>query len=237
MFSRSLKQGMTTLSFGVWDGGKRAPGRRLHHVSTGTAPVAGAAREWYAASVGFPAHEVEADGAVARRVAAPGGDPMAEAELCRRFARRALLYGLKHLGNTAAAEDLAQEALVTVLLALREGKLREADQIGSFVLGTCRTLALAQRRKSARREALLAREPVQQAAEQLPREVDGLRLQGCLEGLAERERTIVVMTFQQDRPAEAIAEALGLSTGNVRVLRHRTLARLHACIEPGGATP
>jgi len=237
MFSRSLKQGMTTLSFGVLDGGKRAPERRLHHVSTVAAPVAGAAPEWYSASVDLPVHEGEPDGAVALRVAAPGGDPRAEAELCRRFARRALLYGLKHLGSPAAAEDLAQEALVTVLLALREGKLREADQIASFVLGTCRTLALAQRRKSARREALLAREPVQQAAEQLPREVDGQRLQGCLEKLGEREQAIVVMTFQQDHSAEAIAEALGLSTGNVRVLRHRTLARLHACIEPPGATP
>lgn len=183
------------------------------------------------------AHEAESDAAVALRVAASGGDPGAEAELCRRFARRALLYGLKHLGSAAAAEDLAQEALVTVLLALREGKLREPDQLASFVLGTCRTLATAQRRKSARREALLAREPVQEAAEQLPREVDRGRLQGCLEGLGEREQAIVVMTFQQDQPAEAIAETLGLSPGNVRVLRHRTLARLHACIEHVGGRP
>jgi RNA polymerase sigma-70 factor (ECF subfamily) len=183
------------------------------------------------------ARELESDAAVALRVAARGGDPGAEAELCRRFARRALLYGLRHLGNAAAAEDLAQEALVTVLLALREGKLREPEQLASFVLGTCRTLASSQRRKSARREALLALEPLHEAAEQLPREVDRGRLQGCLQGLEEREQAIVVMTFQQDRPAEAIAESLGLSTGNVRVLRHRTLARLHACIERAGDVP
>ena len=181
--------------------------------------------------------EVESDAAVAIRVAATGGDLAAETELCRRFARRALLFGLRHLGSTAAAEDLAQEALVTVLLALREGKVREPDQLASFVLGTCRTLAMAQRRTSARREALLAREPVQEAAEQLPREVDRARLQGCLAGLGEREQAIVVMTFQQDRPAEAIAETLGLSAGNVRVLRHRTLARLHTCLEHAGAAP
>lgn len=182
-------------------------------------------------------HEAEPDAAIALRVAAAGGDPAAEAELCRRFARRALLYGLRHLGSSAAAEDLAQDALVTVLLALREGKLREPDQIASFVLGTCRTLAVAQRRKAGRREALLASEPVQRAAEQLPREVDEARLQGCLQALAEREQAIVMMTFQQDRSAETIAEALGLSAGNVRVLRHRTLARLHACIELSEAAP
>jgi RNA polymerase sigma-70 factor (ECF subfamily) len=185
--------------------------------------------------VNLPVHAEQSDAAIARSVSASGGDPLAEAELCRRFARRALLYGLRHLGDTAAAEDLAQEALVTVLLALREGRLREPEQLASFVLGTCRTLAIAQRRKSERREALLAREPVQQAAEQLPREVDGARLQGCIERLADRERAIVTMTFQQDCSAEAIADALGLSAGNVRVLRHRTLARLHGCIESAGA--
>jgi RNA polymerase sigma-70 factor, ECF subfamily len=174
------------------------------------------------------------DAELARSIAAPAGDALAEAELCRRFARRALLYGLRHLRDAAAAEDLAQEALVTVLLALREGKLRESDQVASFMLGTCRMLAGAQRRKATRRELLLAREPVQLAVAELPREVDGARLQGCIEGLAEREQAIVMMTFQQERSAEAIAEALGLSPGNVRVLRHRTLARLHACIEHAG---
>jgi RNA polymerase sigma-70 factor (ECF subfamily) len=170
------------------------------------------------------------DPELARSIAADG-DPRAEAELCRRFAKRALLYGLRHLADAAAAEDLAQEALVTVLLALREGKLREHEQVASFMLGTCRTLAGAQRRKFARRESLLGREPVQLAVEQQAREVDGGRLQSCLEGLAERERAIVMMTFQQDHSAETIAEALGLTSGNVRVLRHRTLARLHGCIE------
>ncbi len=214
------------------------PWSRLPQLRAAAPDVFPAARGWcYDCSVDIVAREVESDAAVALRVATLGGDPAAEAELCRRFARRALLYGLRHLGNSAAAEDLAQEALVTVLLALREGKLREPDQLASFVLGTCRTLAVAQRRKLARREELLAREPVQQAAEQLPREVDGARLQGCLQALGEREQAIVMMTFQQERSAELIGEALGLTAGNVRVLRHRTLARLHACIETLEAAP
>jgi RNA polymerase sigma-70 factor (ECF subfamily) len=175
--------------------------------------------------------EIEADGVLVLRVATHGSDPGAEAELCRRFARRALLYGLRHLKSAAAAEDLAQEALLTMLLTLRDGKLREPEQLASFVLGTCRTLARAQRRKFERREALLARESVAEAAEQLPREVDPARLQGCIERLGEREQAVVVLTFQQDLSAEAIAETLGLTAGNVRVLRHRTLARLHGCID------
>jgi RNA polymerase sigma-70 factor (ECF subfamily) len=181
--------------------------------------------------------ERASDGALVLRVSEQGGDALAESQLCRRFARRALLYGLRHLRSAAAAEDLAQEALLTMLVALREGKLREPEQLASFLLGTCRTLAFAQRRKSERREALLARAPVQEAAEQLPREVDPERLQGCIEQLGERERAIVAMTFQQELSAEAIAEALGLTAGNVRVLRHRTLARLHGCIDTVAEAP
>jgi RNA polymerase sigma-70 factor, ECF subfamily len=92
--------------------------------------------------------EAASDGALVLRVSAQGGDAPAEAELCRRFARRAFLYGLRHLRGSAAAEDTAQEALLTMLLALREGKLREPQQLASFLLGTCRTLVVAQRRKS-----------------------------------------------------------------------------------------
>jgi RNA polymerase sigma-70 factor (ECF subfamily) len=193
--------------------------------------------------MGLSSQAADTDAALARSVSAAGGDTAAEAELCRRFARRALLYGLKHLRDPADAEDLAQEALVTVLVALREGKLREPEQLASFVLGTCRTLALAQRRKTTRQRELLERElgherqTVHEAAARLPREVDGARLQACLERLSERDQTLVVLSFQQERSADDIGAALGLSAGNVRVLRHRTLARLHGCIEEVGAAP
>lgn len=181
--------------------------------------------------------DTTSDAVLARRVLVAGGEGVAEAELCRRFARRALLYGLRHLKNSAAAEDLAQEALVTMLLALREGKLRDPEQIASFVLGTCRTLAIAQGRTARRRDELLAREPLQLAVAEHSHQIDHARLRGCIERLSERERSIIMLTFQQETSVEVIARTLGLTAGNVRVLRHRTLARLHVCIENTGAVP
>src|SRR5688572_11902904 len=49
------------------------------------------------------------DGALARRVVAAGAghDAQAEGELYRRLARRARLYGLRHLRDEQAAADLA----------------------------------------------------------------------------------------------------------------------------------
>jgi RNA polymerase sigma-70 factor (ECF subfamily) len=44
---------------------------------------------------------------------------------------------------------------------------------------------------------------------------------------------VVVLTFFADKPGDEVAKELGLSAGNVRVIRHRALARLRSCM--GGA--
>lgn len=179
------------------------------------------------------------DAALARRVAAAGArtDSAAETELYRRLAPRARLYGLRHLRDPHAARDLMQQVLLMTLERLRAGKLREPERIASFVLGMCRMVVLEIRRGTWRRDTLLATygdtpEAVE-AAE--PMALDADRLAGCLQGLAERERTVVVETFFADRSSDEVATALGISAGNVRVIRHRALARLRECMD-GGAS-
>jgi len=44
-----------------------------------------------------------------------------------------------------------------------------------------------------------------------------------------------VMTFYDDQPAKEVAAALGLSEGNVRVIRHRALGRLRECMNAGAS--
>ena len=48
---------------------------------------------------------------------------------------------------------------------------------------------------------------------------------------AEEANRQLVLTFYEDRPAAAVASELGLTAGNVRVIRHRGLQRLRACLE------
>jgi RNA polymerase sigma-70 factor (ECF subfamily) len=172
------------------------------------------------------------DGELARDVAAGTGGSAAEAALCARFARRAFLYGVKHLRDEAAAQDLAQEVLLTVLAALREGRVQEPDRIASFVLGTCRLVATGWQRRERRRQELSVRMVIETAVEQTRSEVGAERLRGCLERLPARERRLLQMTFCEDRSADEIAGVLALNAGNVRVLRHRALARLRECVEP-----
>jgi len=74
------------------------------------------------------------------------------------------------------------------------------------------------------------------AEEEAPEPLDTERLKHCLAVLPDRERAVLVMTFYDDRPADAVAVELGLSAGNVRVIRHRGLERLRGCMTaPGGA--
>jgi RNA polymerase sigma-70 factor, ECF subfamily len=176
------------------------------------------------------------DAALARRVAAAAAgtriDSAAETELYRRLAPRARLYGLRHLRDPHAAHDLMQQVLLMTLERLRAGKLREPERIASFVLGTCRMVVLEIRRGTRRRETLL--QTFGDTAEAVPAPepltLDAERLTACLQALAERERTVVMLTFFADKAGDEVAKDLGLSAGNVRVIRHRALARLRECM-------
>jgi RNA polymerase sigma-70 factor, ECF subfamily len=159
-----------------------------------------------------------------------------EAELCRRFAPRIRLYGLRHLRDEQAAADLVQQVLIVLIEAVRGGRVREPERIESFVLGTCRLVVRDGWRGERRRAELLAEygEVLAPAAAPAP-STDVERLRGCLERLSERERAVVVLTFYDERDADEIAGALGMTGGNVRVVRHRAVARLGDCMGAGGA--
>jgi len=177
------------------------------------------------------------DGALARRVAEAGRAPdsAAEAELYRRLAPRVRLYGLRHLRDRQAAADLAQQVLLMTLERLRAGEVREPEKIASFVLGASRMTVIEMRRGTRRREALL--ETWGDATEAFeapePLVLDPDRLAGCLGALSERERSVVVLTFFADKPADEVGAELAISAGNVRVIRHRALARLRGCLGVG----
>lgn len=176
----------------------------------------------------------QGDGELARRIMDARGRPdrAAEAELWRRFAPRVRLYGLRHLRREDEAEDLAQRVLLMTIEKLRAADVREPDRIGSFILGCARLTSRRARRKE--------RDFASTSDIELPAAIESLaldtlvlreRLKGCFEALAERERTILVSTYYAEQPAAEVARTLGLSTVNVRVVRHRSLAKLRNCIE------
>lgn len=189
------------------------------------------------APASFPVEEgPEVRAARCIAAAQPGQAREAEAELYRLLAPRARRYGLRHLRDADAAADLMQQVMTLTIEQLRAGQLREPERVMSFVLGACRMTVLDLRRTAYRREDLLQRygEVLYLAdhAALAPR-LDHQRVADCLERLPERERAVLVMSFYDDQTADAVATQLGLTAGNVRVIRHRGIDKLRRCVEPG----
>ena len=87
------------------------------------------------------------------------------------------------------------------------------------------------RRGSRRKERLLEQfgadlAPAHPSVPHLDRE----QLTRCVQGLKERERTVVVMTFYDERTGADVASFLGISEANVRVIRHRAVHQLRECM-------
>jgi RNA polymerase sigma-70 factor (ECF subfamily) len=181
----------------------------------------------------YPHRHLE-DAELARLIlgSAHGNARDAEAELYRRLAPRVRLYGLRHLKNDQAAQDLSHQVLLLTIEKLRAGQLREPEKIASFVLGTSRMVVRDWWRGAVRQEKLL-----QDYARDIPTmeefatpEIDNNRLSHCLHRLLERERSVLVMTFYADKTTQEVAVQLGLSSENVRVIRHRALGRVRECM-------
>jgi RNA polymerase sigma-70 factor (ECF subfamily) len=158
----------------------------------------------------------------------------AEQALWVRYEGRIRAYGLRHLRESAAAQDLVQHVLLSVLQAVRENRVDDPSRLDAYVLGTCRYAVMDIRRGTSRRQRLgesLAVLPTANDSRWEP--LDSRNLERCLGELEARERAVVVATFIDDRDSDDIASSMELSVGNIRVIRHRALGKLRGCMDGG----
>lgn len=159
-------------------------------------------------------------------IAEGGGDrEAAEATLCRRFAPRVRLYGLKHLRNDDLARELVQRVLLEMLTAARQGRIRDPLRLDRYVLGISRNLA-RRLKESAERES-----PPELRVDFDEGWLDIPALLRCILALEPRARDVVHMSFFDEVSTQEAAERLGTSTGNVRVIRHRAILSLRECLD------
>lgn len=154
-----------------------------------------------------------------------------EEELSRRFVHRLVAFGRRRTRSEQDAWDLAQETLLLSLEKLRAGAVREPEKIGSFILGVARTLLLSSRRRELRSESIEEKPgllPAVSASLRDPLAID--RMVSCLENLKERDRAVVLLSFYGQETSAEVADSLGLSRSNVRVIRHRSVSRLRDCL-------
>jgi RNA polymerase sigma-70 factor (ECF subfamily) len=184
---------------------------------------------------GAAAFSTATDAEIARAIAEkpPGTAGAAEAELYRRFAPRVRLFGIKHLRDEMAAQDLAQQVLLMTIERLRAGEVRTLDQIGSFILSASRMTCGGLRRTERRRQDLHTRFDARDMADEAiePDVIGVAALEQCLSALRERDRTIIIQTFYAERATDEIAQVLGMTAGAVRVGRHRALTQMRECLD------
>ena len=162
------------------------------------------------------------------------GDRAAAAALCLRFAPVVRAFARRRVTTTEAVDEFTQDVLLVLVEALTAGKLEQPERLPGFVLGICRNLARERARQRERRAALLDEYAADLAglALEVPDKptYEILHLEDCLSSLSQRAREVVRLSYMEAKSHGEIAQALSLSEGNVRVLRHRTLGALRECL-------
>jgi RNA polymerase sigma factor (sigma-70 family) len=164
------------------------------------------------------------------------GDPAAEAEFVERYYRRVLVMAQVRTGDRQVALDLAQEAMIGVLQALREGRVNSHQHVAGYVHGTARNLINNhfRGRGQARTEGVvLDGESTQRDPEQLTAERERLELvERALDQLRPDDRQILRMTLVDGLKPGEIADRLGLASEVVRKRKSRAVFRLQKALEP-----
>jgi len=126
-----------------------------------------------------------------------------------------------------AIEDIRQETFTRVFVALRGGKLRQADRLGAFVNSMCNNVLLEHYRKSSRDSSLEDEEQKDFpavtvdvlgaiAAQQM-----GEKVREILEELPEKDRRLLREVFIEERDKDAVCRDFGVDRDYLRVLLHR----------------
>ncbi len=153
--------------------------------------------------------------------------PMLE-ELCRDRYGRLVALATMLLGSRDGAEDLVQEALISVFSKHRS--FPSASAAESYVRAAVTSRFLDAARKSTKEKDSWRRHAVREPSEVPEPEVEGLDLRGLLASLPPRVRACVALRYLDDLSIGQTAVALGLSEGAVKRYVSDGLAILNAAM-------
>jgi RNA polymerase sigma-70 factor (ECF subfamily) len=168
-----------------------------------------------------------------RRVAEQA-DPAAFRELYRTYGPRVKAYMMRQGADPAAAEDLAQETLLTVW---RRASLYSADKgtAAAWIFAIARNLRIDRLRREVPWQELPGEH--EQAAEE-PRADDLLdakerqvRVRAALAQLPAEQHEIVVLSYIEGLSHGAIAARLGLPLGTVKSRMRIAYQKIRAALE------
>lgn len=163
--------------------------------------------------------------------AAPGAPSMQEfSEKYRQFFPRVFAYIYGRVHNTQITEDLAADVFERAFL--KAGSLRNDEAFSTWLFTIARNIIISHGRKHAR-ETLMDPDVLKAIApsggsvegEILMRE-DLAAVAQTMRQFPQREQDIVALKFDAELSNAQIAEIMGLSEPNIRVILFRTLRKL-----------
>jgi RNA polymerase sigma factor (sigma-70 family) len=146
-------------------------------------------------------------------------------------------YVRYRVADAATAEDLT--ALIFEKALRAWGKRRKPNSVTAWIFRIARnTVASHYRRRARRLEVPLDSVEGQTAADGGPEErvlraERWERIRDGIRALSPRERDIIALKFGSELTNRAIAPIVGTSEGNVAVILHRAMRKLHAYLEAG----
>jgi len=163
------------------------------------------------------------------------GDSASEDELARLFHPHLLAMAASRLNDRETAREIAQEAILGVLSALREGRLREPEKLPAFVVGTGRNLINNSLRQKVQRpeplnlgskEAAIPSPDPDASESSLEKEERRDVVFDAIQGLRPVDRRILYLTLAEGLKPQEIAAEMGLKPETIRLRKSRALKRV-----------
>ncbi len=156
------------------------------------------------------------------------GDAAAETALYEKFSSRIYFLAVSELRCKDDAEDIRAETFLRVIVALREGKLRSADSLPSFIVGFALNVIREHRRHKSRTDSLEDHDydvASDGSLEDVFLDAEVSRaMEEAAKKLKPREQQFLRMYYYEELPKEEISARLGIKEDRLRLIKSRTLA-------------
>ena len=156
------------------------------------------------------------------------GDSAAETALYEKFSSRIYFLALSELHSKDDAEDVRAETFLRVIQALREGKLRSAESLPSFIVGFALNIIRELVRHKYKTDSLEDYEydvAGEGSLEDVFLDAETSRaMEEAAKKLKPREQQFLRLYYFEELPQEEISARLGIKADRLRLIKSRTLA-------------
>ncbi len=190
--------------------------------------------------MGDPAQHLRFDAEYLRRL--KEGDPETESHFSRYFSTVLRLKLMKGVHSLQMLQDVRQETLLRVLLAVRSDGITQPASLGAFVCATS-NYVLWEYRRAERRYGGASEDLPEPSDDRMEIERDLITeerkklVRAVLKELSPKERNVLRLLFLEDKEKAHVCRQLKISPDYLRVLLYRAKASFRRKLVPAGENP